>query len=63
MKQTGIPVLSLRGVDFRFWSWGFQEKAPTFLAFTVSFRVAREETRGKKIIFNPDFSLRGNKNA
>ena len=44
MKGVGTLVISLRGVNFRFWSHlGFFGKTPLYLAVKVSFRVAREE--------------------
>ena len=36
--KVGMLVVSLRGVNFRFWS-----RLPIFLAFKVSLRVAREK--------------------
>ena len=45
MKKVGVLVISLRGVNFRFWSrlFGVEETSPIFLAFKVSLRVASEE--------------------
>ena len=44
MKGVGILVVSLRGVNFRFWSHlGCLGKTPSYLAVKVSFRVAREK--------------------
>ena len=44
MKQTGMLVVSLRGVNFGFWSQGVPGKAPIFYAAKVSFRVPRRNT-------------------
>ena len=45
MKQTGMLVVSLRGVNFGFWSrLGCSGKAPIFHAAKVSFRVPRRNT-------------------
>ena len=62
MKQTGVPVLSLRGVDFRFWSpFGISGKSANIFR-VLRFRLGlHAKKHGKKIIFNPDFSLRGKK--
>ena len=52
MKWTGMLVVSLRGVNFGFWSRlgcsGQNVKMSLFLAVKVSFRVAREEITKKK---------------
>ena len=42
MKQTGVLVVSLRGVNFGFW---FPGKVPIFCAAKVSFRVLRRNTK------------------
>ena len=44
MKWVGMLVVSLRGVNFGFWSHLVLGKAPSYLAVKVSFRVARETT-------------------
>ena len=45
MKQTGMLVVSLRGVNFGFWSrLGCSGQAPIFYAAKVSFRVPRRNT-------------------
>ena len=45
MKQTGMLVVSLRGVNLGFWSrLGCSGKAPIFYAAKVSFRVPRRNT-------------------
>ena len=49
MKGAGMLVLSLRGVNFIFWS----RKTPLYLAVKVSFRVALEG-----ILKNYIFSIR-----
>ena len=42
-KKMGVLVVSLRGINFRFWlAKSVEEKSPIFLAFKVSLRVARE---------------------
>ena len=43
LKGVGMLVVSLRGVNFGFWSQGVLDKTPTYLAVKVSFRVAREK--------------------
>ena len=43
MKGAGMLVISLRGVNFGFWSQGVLGKTPLNSAVKVSFRVAREE--------------------
>ena len=43
MKGVGMLVVSLRGVNFGFWSHLVLGKAPSYLAVKVSFRVAREK--------------------
>ena len=43
MKGVGILVVSLRGVNFGFWSQGVLGKTPSYLALKVLFRVAREK--------------------
>ena len=43
MKGVGMLVLSLRGVNFGFWSQGVLGKTPLYVAVKVSFRVAREK--------------------
>ena len=49
MKWTGMLVVSLRGVNFGFWSrLGFSGQMSLFLDAKVSFRVAREEITKKK---------------
>ena len=51
MKWTGMLVVSLRGVNFGFWSrLGCLGKMSLFLAVKVLFRVAREEITKKKKI-------------
>ena len=42
MKVVGMLVVSLRGVNFEFWSPGVLGKTPSYLAVKVSFRVARQ---------------------
>ena len=45
MKQTGMLVVSLRGVNFGFWfRLGCSGKAPIFYATKVSFRVPQRNT-------------------
>ena len=44
MNQTGMLVVSLRGVNFGFWSRFVPGKAPIFYATEVSFRVPRRNT-------------------
>ena len=44
MKQTGMLVVSLRGVNFGFWSRFVPGKAPIIYATEVSFRVPRRNT-------------------
>ena len=50
MKQTRMLVVSLRGVNFGFWSRlpGVPGKAPIFYATKVSFRVPRRNTELRK---------------
>ena len=49
MKVVGMLVVSLRGVNFGFWSHlGCSGQTPSYLAVKVSFRVAREKV-GKKL--------------
>ena len=51
LKGTGMLVVSLRGVNFRFWSrlgCSWQNVIIIFLAVKVSFRVAHEEMTKKK---------------
>ena len=49
MKGTWMLVVSLRGVNFGFWSrLGCSGKMSLFLAVKVSFRVAHEEITKKK---------------
>ena len=43
MKGVGMLVVSLRGVNFGFWSQGVLGKTPLYVAVKVSFRVAREK--------------------
>ena len=43
MKGVGMLVVSLRGVNFGFWSQGVLGKTPSYLAVKVLFRVAREK--------------------
>ena len=44
MKGVGTLVVSLRGVNFGFWSHlGVLGKTPSYLAVKVLFRVAREK--------------------
>ena len=43
MKETGMLVVSLRGVNLGFWSHGVLGKITLYLAAKVSFMVAREE--------------------
>ena len=59
MKQTGMLIVSLRGVNFGFWSrLGVPGKAPTFYAAKVLFRVPqrntelREEKRKSNFLLN-----------
>ena len=50
MKWVGMPVVSPRGINFRFWSHlGVQGKTPSYLAVKVSFRVTREKKKHKNI--------------
>ena len=45
MKQTGMLVVSLRGVNFGFWSrLGCSGQTPIFYAAKVSFRVPQRNT-------------------
>ena len=49
MKGTGMLVVSLRDVNFGFWSrLGCSWQNVIILAVKVSFRVAREEITKKK---------------
>ena len=50
MKWTGMLIVSLRGVNFEFWSrLGCSgQNIIIFLAIKVSFRVAHEEITKKK---------------
>ena len=44
MKGVGMLVVSLRDINFGFWSHlGCLGKTPSYLAVKVSFRVAREK--------------------
>ena len=45
MKGVGMLVVSLRGVNFGFWSHfkGVLGKTPSYLAVKVSFKVVREK--------------------
>ena len=44
MKLTGMLVVSLRGVNCRFWSrLGFSGRKAKFLSMQVSLRVVRKE--------------------
>ena len=44
MKGVGMLVVSLRGINFGFWSHlGCSGQTPSYLAVKVSFRVAREK--------------------
>ena len=53
MKEIGMPVVSLRSVDFGFSSHlGASGKTAIFLAVKVSFKVAREEMQKKKMFEN-----------
>ena len=48
MKVVGMLVVSLRGVNFGFWShlgYGVLGKTPSYLAVKVSFRVARKNIK------------------
>ena len=52
MKQTGMLVVSLRGVNFGFWSrLGCSGKAPIFYAAKVSYRVPRRNTELRGAVF------------
>ena len=69
MKQTGMLVVSLRGVNFRFWSrLGCSgQSANIFFATKVSFRIPRRNNRvrtghgkpGKSWNFTISFSRPG----
>ena len=43
MKGVGMIVVSLRGVNFGFWSQGVLGKKPSYLSVKVSFRAARDK--------------------
>ena len=44
MKAAGMLVISLRGVNFVFWSSkGVLGKTPSYLAVKASFTVARDD--------------------
>ena len=49
MKGAGMLVVSLRGVNFRFWSRLGCSGQPLYLAVKVSFRVGIEEIFEKYI--------------
>ena len=58
MKQTGILVVSLRGVNFGFWSrLGCSGKALIFYAAKVSFRVPRRNTELREGKQKSNFNL------
>ena len=63
MKGTGMLVLSLRGVNFGFWSRfiGCSGKMSLFLAVKVSFRAAREEIKKERILIRFIYSIHINK--
>ena len=53
MKQTGILVVSLRGVNFGFWSHlGCSGKAPIFYATVVSPSVPERNTELREVFFS-----------
>ena len=54
MKQTGMLVVSLRGVNFGFWSR--LGKASIFYAAKVSFRVPRRNTELREDKQKSDFN-------
>ena len=61
MEWTGILVVSLRGVNFGFWSrLGCLGKMPLFLAVKVSLRVPREEVT-ERILVLYVYSIHTNK--
>ena len=43
MKRVGMLMVSLRGVNFGFWSHGLLGKTPSYVAVKVSLRVAQED--------------------
>lgn len=46
MKDTGMPVVSLRGVLYGFWSHlGIHDRTQIFLDVKVSFMVVRKEIK------------------
>ena len=47
MKQAGMPVVSLRGVNFGL-AYGIPGKVPIFYATKVSFRILRRNTELRK---------------
>ena len=53
MKQTGMLVLSLRGINFGclFSLRVARAKGIFFLTITLSFRVAHEEIEKNKLVF------------
>ena len=51
MKRVGMLV-SLRGVNFGFWSQGVLGKMPSYLAVKVLFRVARKKIYKYCLCFN-----------
>ena len=52
MKGAGMLIISLRGVNFRFWSHlGFSGQKTIYLAVKISFRVAREKI-SKNYVFS-----------
>ena len=62
MKQTGMLVVSFRGINFGFWSrLGCSGKASIFQAAKVSFRVVRKNTELREekeklnFLFSPFF--------
>ena len=59
MKGVGMFVVSLRGVNFGFWSQDVLGKMPSYLAVKVSFRVPREKNFKKYIVCVLTWSLLG----
>ena len=59
MKGEGMLVVSLRGVNFEFWSYCVLGKTQSYLVVKVSFRVAREKIQNIYIVCVLKWSLLG----
>ena len=58
MRQTGIPVLSLRGVDFRFWSrLAISGKSANIFSVHGFVWGCTRRNMGKKSFLTPIFLL------